>query len=190
MANILQRLGLVEPVVNPETDTQDVPIQSTEGWDPPDDSMSYQQICTPPDYQKSVLDRAYMGIDEDAEGDTPTIFKVEEIIKSLPSTLPKEELQRSIISILKSFRIDPQMIREDGNRRLSALSTMEQSESSNIRLTIDTHHAEIEDCKEKISELESKIQTYNVMLEDLHRITNVETERIQDLLGVLGGDEE
>ena len=197
MANIFQKLKLVEPV------TRDAPDIDTGGISPPVQKVPYEPVGEggslsfatnyQPDesgndeeYKKVLFIKAYADIDIGDDKDVnSTIYKVEEIIRSLPSTLPMAALRESVLNILESFHVNAQVVAQDAELRMNALRTTLREEDERLSQSISDLSDEIENAKETISRCEESIASKESMKDSASRIINGELTLIKSLLSVI-----
>lgn len=86
-----------------------------------------------------------------------SIYKVEELISSLPKEMPTDTKRKTVLSILGSFGLTTDMVVEDATSRLKILQGAKDHMMNSADVEISNAETEIESYKQKIEENEKVI---------------------------------
>lgn len=120
---------------------------------------------------------------------TRSIFKVEELINSLPKEMPSDTKRTTVLSILASFNLSPEELQQDADARMSLVLNTATKYASEYALDCETASQLIEEKKKEIELLEKEIAAKQNELNSTTELSKVEMERITKLLLFVGGDE-
>lgn len=164
----LRKLGIIEE--NPEYSKADVDGEM-ESIDLDDVEVQLDGIST-----DTLIHDIYLQntLDEDAK----SIFKVEEVINSLPKEMVTETKRNTVVSILASFGLTITDVVEDGEKRLTVLNTALKKIEEEARLIIADMQNEIETYKLKIAELEKSVSLKNNEIDKSKEVINAEVKRL------------
>lgn len=116
-----------------------------------------------------------------------SIFKIEELINSLPKEMPNETKKTTVLSMLSIFGLTVDEVITDGLDRCgiieSALSTI-TNENNNV---ISNNNANIEQKKLEIQELEKDNADRLMVIKNTEDKIESEVKRIEDLVKFVGG---
>lgn len=87
-----------------------------------------------------------------------SIYKVEEIIKTLPSTMPDSTKKVTVLNICKSFGLQVEELVEDASTRTTVLAEVATKVFNENTDAINCNNMKIEECKKIIEELEKENQ--------------------------------
>lgn len=173
---LLERMGLVERTEEPELD-----YEATEDFE-----EELPEVNTDGISQDNLIADIY-----EANGladSTSSIFKVEEIRKTLPSTMTTETMKGSVIGTLGVFGLTPKGLMEDAKERMDILlSAGTQINNENVAV-INARKQEIENAKKQIELCESIIADHEKVIETATDLIDAEVKRISDLNVFLGGE--
>lgn len=116
-----------------------------------------------------------------------SIFKVEELINSLPKEMVKETKRASVLSILSSFGLTATEVSNDGERRIEVLDSVRvkiNTESSDLILEKED---KIEEFKKAIAVLEAEISNEMSNIKISSETISTEINRIRELVKFVGG---
>lgn len=117
-----------------------------------------------------------------------SIFKVEELINSLPKEMLNETKKATVLSILTSFGLTVDEVIADGEKRSSlvkAALTEITDENNNV---INSNNESIEQKKLEINDLEKDNADRNIVIKNTEEKVKSEVERINGLMKfILGG---
>lgn len=116
------------------------------------------------------------------------IFKVEEIMNTLPSEMATDVKRKTVQGILSSFDVTVTDVVEDGERRKELLSASLEKIVSESSEKVGNLEAEIEEMKVKISELEKEISNEKMTMKTSNDVITSEHERVCSLVKFIGGE--
>lgn len=175
---LLERMGLVEKIedetpmeyedVEYEVEEEELPEVNTEG-------VSQENLIADIYAANELTDMSC------------SIFKAEEISKSLPATMTNEAKKASVIGILGSFNLTVDGLIYDATNRadiLRAASVKIAEENTEI---INRNKEEIEKAKQLIEECEKEIAKHEQIITTSTDVVEAEIKRINALNEFLGG---
>lgn len=110
-----------------------------------------------------------------------SVFKVEELLASLPKEMPTETKKKTIGSILSSFGLTPEEIVSDAEKRTETIKAALSSVSDENEKVISDNEIMIEQKKNEIAALEMDNAERKEFISDAEEKAKEETERIQAL---------
>ena len=116
-----------------------------------------------------------------------SIFKVEELINSLPKEMPNETKKATVLSMLSIFGLTLDEVIADGQNRCSIINfALSSIEGENVDV-INSNIASIEQKKLEIQDLErDNADRYSLIKETSDKI-ETEAKRIEELVKFVGG---
>ena len=116
-----------------------------------------------------------------------SIFKVEELINSLPKEMPNETKKATVLSMLSIFGLTLDEVITDGQNRCSIINlALSSIEGENVDV-INSNIASIEQKKLEIQDLErDNADRYSLIKETSDKI-ETEAKRIEELVKFVGG---
>lgn len=117
-----------------------------------------------------------------------SIFKVEELINSLPKEMPKETKKVTVLSILSSFGLTVGEVLDDGLERASIVRAALEAIVEENKNAIADNNAIIEQKKREIQELEKNNANRENVIDSTEDKVEVELKRIADLVDFVGGE--
>lgn len=124
------------------------------------------------------------------EDKSRSIFKVEELIDSLPKEMATDTKKASVSSILNGFGIPVGEVIEDGIQRANLLTSYRKKILEEGDVDVEQKELEIENHKKEIEELEKDIVAKKEEMNMAEKLINDETERILKLIEFIEEDEE
>ena len=118
---------------------------------------------------------------------TKSIFKVEELINSLPKEMVTETKKASVLAILGSFGLTVTDVTIDGDDRIKVLSGVLSKIITEGKETVTQKEIEIEEHKKEIARLEKEISEQQTEMKVSDDSINTEIARITDLVKFIGG---
>lgn len=118
-----------------------------------------------------------------------SIFKVEELINSLPKEMVTATKKASVLAILGSFGLTALAVSEDGENRIKILDEIKTMITHNCGNSITDKENQIEEYKRKIAELEKEISTELETTKTSIESIDKEVNRIDELVRFIGGVE-
>lgn len=119
-----------------------------------------------------------------------SIFKVEELINSLPKEMVTETKKTSVLAILGSFGLTATDVIVDGDKRMDVLSGVLAKIIAESKESIGCKEAEIEEHKKEIARLEKEISDQQIETKKSEEMINTEIVRITNLVQFVGGGAE
>lgn len=116
-----------------------------------------------------------------------SIFKVEELINSLPKEMVTETKRSSVLSILGSFGLTATEVTEDGDKRIEVLSGVKEKINSESENEIEDNETKIEELKKTIANLEMEIASKQNETKVSNETISTEISRIKELVKFVGG---
>ena len=118
-----------------------------------------------------------------------SIFKVEEVMNSLPKEMATAVKKTTVHTILTSFGITVDEVLEDANRRKDVITAAVYTVTNENNNAIHQNETEIEQKKIEIGELEKDNAEKEEFVKDVAGNTEKELDRIDALIEFIGGDE-
>lgn len=117
-----------------------------------------------------------------------SIFKVEELINSLPKEMPNETKKATVLSILSSFGLTVDEVIADGEDRTLIIKSALSSITDENNDVIDSNNASIEQKKLEIQDLEKDNSERAIVIKNAEDKVESELKRIDDLIKFIGGN--
>ena len=117
-----------------------------------------------------------------------SIFKVEELIASLPKEMVTDTKRASVLAILGSFNLTATEVLEDGEKRIDVLHSIKEQIDADCRNAVLDKEAQIEELKKTIASLSVEIANDQDRMKTSDEIILVEVEKIKSLVGFIGGE--
>ena len=117
-----------------------------------------------------------------------SIFKVEELITSLPKEMTTSTKRASVLAILGSFNLTATEIVEDGENRLGILDRVKTKVDTDSKIALTDKEAQIEELKKNIETLAVEIINEQERMKKSDEIILSEIERINALIQFVGGE--
>lgn len=111
-----------------------------------------------------------------------SIFKIEELDKNLPDTLPEDTRRQSIVGILQVTGLMLDNLILDAEDRIFALDSVQKEVSKTTEGTIKENDDQIIELTAKIDELKEQNISRRKLREDQEKIINEELDRISKIL--------
>lgn len=116
-----------------------------------------------------------------------SIFKVEELINSLPKEMVTETKRASVLSILGSFGLTVTEVTDDGEKRIEVLNSVRDKINTESSNSISEKEEKIEEFKKAIADLETEISNEMSDVKISNETISVEISRIKELVKFVGG---
>lgn len=116
-----------------------------------------------------------------------SIFKVEELINSLPKEMPNETKKATVLSILSSFGLTVDEVISDGENRKAIISSALNAILDENTSVINDNKVNIEQKKLEIQNLEKDNSDRENTIKETEDKIELETKRIEDLIRFIGG---
>ena len=116
-----------------------------------------------------------------------SIFKVEELINSLPKEMVTDTKRASVLSILGSFGLTATEVSEDGEKRIEVLGGVKDKINTESSDLLAEREGQIEEFKKAIANLESEISNEMSKVKVSNEAISTEISRIKELVKFVGG---
>ena len=117
-----------------------------------------------------------------------SIFKVEELIASLPKEMATDTKRASVLAILGSFNLTATEVVDDGEKRLSILAGIKDKIDTDCKNTIADKEDQIEELKKSIENLSVEIANEQEKMKQSDETILVEVAKVENLIKFIGGD--
>jgi predicted nucleic acid-binding Zn-ribbon protein len=117
-----------------------------------------------------------------------SIFKVEDLMKTLPSEMPTASKRTTVESIMTTVGLDVADAVSDGENRIEILNASLNKTTSTINGDIATAEEKIEQLKLEIANNEKLIADSKATIKEFTEDINTETERIEGLIKFIKGE--
>lgn len=116
-----------------------------------------------------------------------SIFKVEELIASLPKEMTTETKRNSVLAILGSFNLTATDVVADGDERVKILTSIKEQVDSDSKMTVTEKEAQIEELKKSIEALTIEIANEQEKMRISNETITAEVVKIESLVKFVGG---
>lgn len=117
-----------------------------------------------------------------------SIFKVDDVMKTLPIEMANEAKRNTVLGILTSFSLTSIDVVADGENRIAILSAVDSQIKETNQSEINNREAKIEDLKQQIAELNKEVSELKEITSTSETLINEETKKIQSLVDfIIGG---
>lgn len=116
-----------------------------------------------------------------------SIFKVEELISSLPKEMTTETKRNSVLAILGSFNLTATDVVTDGEERVKILVSIKEQVDSDSKTTVAEKEAMIEELKKDIEALTIEIANEQEKARISNETISAEVAKIESLVKFAGG---
>lgn len=116
-----------------------------------------------------------------------SIFKIEELINSLPKEMPNETKKATVLSMLSIFGLTVEEVIADGSNRFSMVNSALSSIEDENNDVIQANLASIEQKKLEIQELEKDNSDRYLLIKETADKIETEAKRIEGLVKFVGG---
>ena len=117
-----------------------------------------------------------------------SIFKVEELINSLPKEMPNETKKATVLSILTSFGLTVEEVLADAENRKAIVQSALAVIVKDNEEAIAENNVNIEQKKKEIQEREKENAYRESVIKNTDETIEVELKRISDLVTFIGGE--
>lgn len=118
---------------------------------------------------------------------TKSIFKIEELINTLPKEMVTATKKTSVLAALGVFGLTVTDVTFDGENRINVLSSILSKIIEDGSKNISEKEAEIENYKKQIASLEKEIADIKTEVSSSENIINSEITRITELIKFIEG---
>lgn len=117
-----------------------------------------------------------------------SIFKVEELIASLPKEMATDTKKSSVLAILGSFNLTATEVVEDGEKRVGVLNSIKAKIDGDCMNAIADKEAQIEEFKKTIETLTVEISNEQDKMKASDEIILNEAAKVNNLIKFIGGE--
>lgn len=116
-----------------------------------------------------------------------SIFKAEDVMKTLPMEMATDTKRNTVIGILSSFNLTATDVTEDGEERIKTLNAVNKKTKEENLSEIDVRLQKIEDLKGQIEELNKEVSALKDTTASAEALISAEVDKIQSLIDFLTG---
>lgn len=117
-----------------------------------------------------------------------SIFKVDDVMKTLPMEMANEVKRNTVLGILTSFNLTATDVVSDGENRIAILAAVDSQIKETNQNEINSREAKIEDLKQQIADLNKEVAELKEVTSTSESLINTETKKIQSLVDfIIGG---
>ena len=116
-----------------------------------------------------------------------SIFKVEELISSLPKEMATETKRNSVLAILGSFNLTATDVVTDGEERVKILTSIKEQVDSESKMAVVDKESQIEELKKAIEVLTVEIANEQEKARISNETISAEVTKIESLVKFAGG---
>lgn len=173
---LFERLGLVEAVPAENYD------EAVEVYDFEEEIVEaeLESVNT-----ETLIDDIY--IQNNLGDKSRSIFKVEELIATLPKEMVTETKRNSVLAILGSFNLTATDVTMDGEERMKILAAIKEQINSEAQTTIAEKEAQIEELKKSIETLTVEIANEQEKAKTSNTTITDELIKVETLVKFVGG---
>lgn len=180
---LFEKLGLVEKIPNENTYSNYDDCQESSKIEMQWEDQAKAEVSEV--NQDTLIEDIYS--QNDLCDRTKSIFKVEDLINSLPKEMVTETKRNSVTAILESFQLTSMDIIDDGKKRINVLSCLMKQLEQATQQEIETKNAHIESLKEEIACMQAEIVKQQEIITISTRVITSEINRIQSLVNFVNG---
>lgn len=118
-----------------------------------------------------------------------SIFKIEDVINSLPKEMPNETKKGTVLSVLSTFGLTVDEVIADGENRSAIIKSALSSITDENNDVINSNNVSIEQKKLEIQDLEKDNSDRAIVIKNAEEKVETEIKRIDDLIKFIGGNE-
>lgn len=179
--SLLKKLGLVEeiPSENPvSSSTERISALCDTIVDVAEAELESVNVDT-------LIDDIYA--QNDLADKSSSIFKVEELISSLPKEMATDTKRNSVLAILGSFNLTATDVSTDGEERVKILSSIKEQVNQESKQTVTEKEMQIEEQKKQIEILTVEIAEEQEKMRISNEAIDAEVSKIENLIKFIGG---
>ena len=117
-----------------------------------------------------------------------SIFKVEELIASLPKEMVTDTKRASVLAILGSFNLTATEVLVDGEKRIDILNAIKKQIDEGCKNAVSDKEMQIEELKKSIETLTIEIANEQECMKTSDEIISNEVDKINNLIKFIGGE--
>ena len=175
----LKKLGLVEE--NPDYYADDNTDYSNGNYDESSVDANVEGVTT-----ENLVDDIYKA--NSLEDLSKSIFKVDEVINSLPKEMATETKKATVLAILTSFGLTTDEVVQDGLTRINFLKSAMDEILTKNNGEIEASNISIEEHKKEIEELSKYIANLVTVNKSCEDTVEQELSKIESLIKFVGGE--
>lgn len=173
---LLEKLGLVEEVpTNNYNSTVEEYVYEEEVVAAELDSVNTDTLIEDIYAQNNLADKSR------------SIFKVEELIASLPKEMATATKRNAVLAILGSFNLTATDVVTDGEERVKVLTSIKEQVDADSKMTISDKEAQIEELKKSIEALTVEIANEQEKARISNETITAEVVKVDALVKFVGG---
>lgn len=173
---LLKKLGLVEEV-------------PTNNYDEAVEEYSYEEETVEAELEsvntETLINDIYA--QNNLADKSRSIFKVEELISSLPKEMATETKRNSVLAILGSFNLTATDVVTDGEERVKILTSIKEQVDSDSKMTVAEKETQIEELKKSIEVLTVEIANEQEKARISNETISAEVAKVESLVKFVGG---
>lgn len=161
-------------------------------------SNDYDEIIEDYNYEEEVVEAELDEVNTDTLIDdiyaqnnladkSRSIFKVEELISSLPNEMTTETKRNSVLAILGTFNLTATDVVTDGEERVKILTSIKEQVDSESKMVVADKERQIEDLKKSIEALTVEIANEQEKVRVSNETISSEVTKIESLVKFAGG---
>ena len=176
--SLLKKLGLVED--NPDYYAEYDNLSDV-SYDESEVDANVEGVTT-----ENLVDDIYKA--NSLEDLSKSIFKVDEVINSLPKEMATETKKATVLAILTSFGLTTDEVVQDGITRINFLKSAMNEILTKNNSEIESSNVSIEEHKKEIEELSKYIANLVVINKNCEDTVEQELSKIEELIKFVGGE--
>lgn len=114
-----------------------------------------------------------------------SIFKIDDIRKVLPDSLPNEAKKESVLGMMQVTNLSLDSILEDAEKRKNILSSVNNKFLDDTNKIIEDSNSEIKELEDRINELKSTITNRKKSQEQQEEIIKSEIDKIDEIVNFI-----
>lgn len=161
-----------------------------------EEEYNYVDDCSFEEYENAELNEVRTDTliediynQNDLSDKSKSIFKIEDLINSLPKEMVTNTKRNSVLATLEVFGLTVEDVSSDGERRVEMLSSILSKIVNDGNNTILSKETEIENYKKEIERLEKEISDTQTEIKTSEENINSEVKRIDSLICFVNGGE-
>ena len=178
----LEKMGLVERVPKDETEEYE-----TEEVYTPGEEVSEVEAASVDEVKDTLIEDIYAK--NNLTDMSASIFKVEDVMKSLPMEMATETKRGAVLGILTSFNLTSTDVTEDGEKRIEVLKSVQAQIEADNNAEISLRIQKIEDLKFQIENLNKEVSGLEESTKTSNELITAEVKKVQSLVDfIIGGN--
>lgn len=179
--SILEKMGLVERVPREEEEYE------TEEVYTPGEEVNEVEAESVDEVKDTLIEDIYAK--NNLTDMSASIFKVEDVMKSLPMEMATETKRGAVLGILTSFNLTSTDVTEDGEKRMEVLKSVQAQIEADNSAEISLRIQKIEDLKSQIENLNKEVSGLEESTKTSNELITAEVKKVQSLVDfIIGGN--